>query len=348
MSVLKRFTGRRSTEDVIRHLETTKETLEKRIPGLEAAKAEALERRREALITDPDSDEARSAGAAARAAEDDHAATLDALAETTRRLEAAVEQAEAERRKSFRDGVAEGLESDAVAIVAAMSDIDKALGSIARAHARLQLAISPKAVFVIGGRFDSPRNIADRMVLQGLAAKLAPIAIREDGGTRICASDVVADDGAAFDACLRNLAADIRNETRSAELPDWVESGPSFNPPSPEYVPIYATRYYSFVGESGAVERRHPGYHPAHPQVAAAAIKAGLATTESNGETTALARDWMNRAANMGQEKIFEGAHIVELKVNLAEAERTALERHRSEWRAEAARRRARLEELAA
>lgn len=220
-------------EAEIAGLETTKASLLERIPALEAAKAEALTRRRESLIGGAGQASEADAHHAAREAESNLEAVSDALAEVERRLADANERLAATRDQVGRDAVADELERDCQAVDAAAKKAREALAAFVKAKDALAATITP----LVAGQADMgwrapPDRIATILVGNLLAADLPAFKLSTqsdliDGhwhyGKEIEPKPKHAADpvGAILTGRLHSLAADIRTGAASSDLQRW-------------------------------------------------------------------------------------------------------------------------------
>lgn len=354
------LTGKASTEDTIRGLESTKAGLEARLPALEAAKAAALDERREALIS---GDDAADAAVKVRAADDDLTAVADALAEVDRRLVEAVARRDAETAQAKRDDVAKALEADAEAIVAAARDIAAAVAQAVRAHARLTLAVSPTAApqLMDGRPHLSPAQFADGVLVEALVAALPEIAIRADTfpGVYSVEHRVEGRDpreqASASAERLREIAAQVRSGDAAPELREWEDGGPSIRVSEPPTSAAFPLRCFSWIDRHGQTRHATPSTFNVPQPVAEAAFAAGLARRSPDHDTESAKGRWEARLydsyghrRDVTFEELLEGVTVEDLGVNLqADAEAEA-ERQRAEWRTAMAARRADLERRAA
>lgn len=341
------------TEDQIRGLETTKASLEARIPALETARSAALDRRRETLIAGGD---AADAAQAARAAEDDLAAVADALAEVDRRITEAVAKREAEDVQARREVVATALEADADRIVVAATAMAEAAEALTRAHAKMLLAVSGRAApLIVEHRTDlSPKDFADGVLLQAVAAAVPGLHFEADifPGHYTSSSRVegrgAGDAGEIAAERLQDAAVRVRSEELPADLSEWQVAGPAIRVKEPKPVPVHPLRCFAWVDDRGQQRRSTPvdGFMP--EPVVRAAIAAGVAVDQPTMATERAKRDWEMRRDGVSIERLFEGVDIVDLGVNLQAARKAEEQRQRDAWQAAQDAERAELEGRAA
>lgn len=347
------LTGKTSTEDQIRGLESTKAGLEARIPALEAAKADALDRRREALIS---GDDAQEAAQAAREADDNLAAVADALAEVERRLSDAIARRDADEAQAEREAVAKALEADARAIVAAAKDIEAACAMVARAHARMQLAVSAKAAPQVMANRESmsPQQYADGLVLEALVVAIPSLDVRADlfpahytMERRVEGREALETAEDAADR-LRAVAGSVRSEAAPADLPEWSAGGPRVRGSDVPNVTVFPTACFTFVDRNGQVRRISPSDCYLPEPVANAAVKAGLADRIVGVTHQRAKLDWEGRLERSSFDALFAASGAVDLGVNLKVDAEAKEERQRAAWEADQAAARDELERKAA
>ncbi|MFC3691069.1 hypothetical protein ACFOWB_02450 [Chenggangzhangella methanolivorans] len=350
--LIDRLTGKQSAEDVIRGLEKTKADLEAKLPSLEAAKAAALDERREALISGV---EAGHAANRARQAEDDLAAVADALAEVERRLTDAVARRDAEAAQAEREAVAKGLEDSAKAIVAAAKDMAAAVEAVAKAHARMQLAVSAKAAPQVMANRESlsPVQFADGVLLEALVAALPDIGVRADlypahyTRERTVEGRSAADAGAAAAERLRDIATEVRDGHAGA-LAEWRASGPRIHASEPPAIPVHPSACFSYVDHHGQARRVTPLDCYLPEPVAVAAVAKGLAEDAPSIATQTARNQWERKREATPAENLFDRVEVTDLGVDLRALAEAEEERQRTSARDAEAVARAELERRAA
>lgn len=349
--LIDRLTGKQSAEDVIAGLEKTKSDLGARIPALEAAKATALDERREALISGV---EAGHAANRARQAEDDLAGITDALAEVERRLSDAIAKRDAEEAQAKREAVAKGLEDDAAKIVAAAKSIEAAMAQVVRAHAQMQLAVTGRsAPQLMDHRHHlSPTEFADGVLVEALVAALPALNLRADlfpGGYTMERREgrVATEAGVAAAERLRKVAEDVRNEG-SADLPEWSARGPRVYVATPPDVAVFPTRPFTFTDRSGQLRRVTPLDCYLPQPVAEAAIRAKLADRMVGVTHQRAKQEWEAQLERKSFDELFADSDATNLGVNLQADAEAEEQRQHDAWGAAQAAERAELERKAA
>ena len=350
--LIDRLTGRQSAEDVIAGLQKTQTDLEARIPALEAAKAAALAERREALISGV---EAGHAANRAREAEDSLAAVADALAEVERRLADAIARRDAEAAQAEREAVAKALEDDVKAIVAAAKDVEAAIAAVARAHARMQLAVSAKAApQVMANRQSlSPAEFASGVVVEALVAALPDLGVRADLNPshytreRPVEGRSAADAGAAAAERLRAVAAEVR-EGHAGALSEWRGKAPRIHASEPPAIPVHPSACFSYIDHHGQARRVTPLDCYLPEPVAQAAIGKGFAEPEPTIATQTERNRWDRIREATPAENLFDGVVVHDLGIDLKALAEKEEQRQRDKWEADQAAQRADLERRAA
>jgi hypothetical protein len=345
-----------TVEAKIAGLRTTKATLEARIPVLEAEKAAALGRRRDALITDPTGAAASEAAQAARDAESNLADVADALQAVEQRIAEAVEQVEADRARAEREAAAAELESDAAKVAAAAAAMAEAVEAVAKAHARMMLAVSSRAAPQIMDHREhlSPVQFADGVLLQAIVAALPEIDFGSEvfpgPYTRVKRVEGRDAKEAGQDAAemLRTAAARVRAEELPANLPEWRGRGPKIRVSEPDDVPVFPVKCFSWIDRHGQLRRATPRDSYVPRPVSAAALAAGAARRAGGDETATAQLEWDRRCERVAPDAWFDGIEVVDLGVNLQEEAEAEAQRQRAEWEAAEAEKRAELERRAA
>ena len=328
-------------EAEIAGMETSKTQLEARIPALEAAKADALARRRDSLIAGAGPEAEAEHARAAREADDNLAAVADALAALDTRLADANGRLAQARDQIGRDAAADELERDCQVVDAAAKSARDALASFRKAADALTAAVTPLVAgqAEIGWR-TPPERVGTILVANLLAAELPAFKIstrsevyedhwhyaKEIELEPEHAADPV---GAVLTERLRTLAADIRAGTASSDLHRWKEPEPKFRAALTTR-PVYVIKPFSYQdGHKGEIfvavaQRDLP------VPLADFALKARVATEQRPANW-----DEASKPADPGTMVLISERPSVRLAFDLAPFKTADIERQSTAWRAE-------------